>query len=126
MTEDEARAVATQAAKDIIAEVEGLPEYLRDALSWRLLTDKSPVLAVIGEALRDVEVSDRAVLLGQSLLIETFLGEVETKASALSDELEPWRTIRASLERIARAWRESHPGLRTKHEFDLQRAARGR
>ena len=125
MTEDEARAVATEAANDIMAQVEGLPEYLRDALSWRLLIDKSPVLAVIGEALRDVEVSDRATALGQSLLNETFLGEVETKVSALSDELEPWRTIRECLGRIARAWRASHPDLRTKHEFDLQRAARG-
>ena len=102
-----------------------MTEYLRDALCWRLLTDKSPVLAVIGETLRDAEVSDRVTALGQSLLNETFLGEVETKGSELSDELEPWRTIRASLEPIARAWRASHPGLRTKHEFDLQRAARG-
>jgi hypothetical protein len=125
VTENEARAVATEAAQDIIAAVEGLPEYLGDALSWRLLTHKSAVFAAIGEALRDAEVSDRAAALGQSLLIETFLGEVETKGSELSDELEPWRTIRASLEPIARAWRASHPGLRTKHEFDLQRAARG-
>jgi hypothetical protein len=123
VTEDEARAVATE--KHIIAAVEGLPEYLADALSWRLLTDKSPMFAVIGEALRDAEVSDRAAALGQSLLNETFFGEVETKGSELSDDLEPWRTIRASLERIAQAWRASHPGLRTKQEFDLQRAARG-
>ena len=52
MTKDEANTVASAAAQDILDAIEALPEYLSDALSWRLFNDESIALSFIGESLR--------------------------------------------------------------------------
>ena len=125
MTKDEANTVASAAAQDILDAIEALPEYLSDALSWRLFNDESIALSFIGESLRPAAAGpDRAPYLGQHLLGETFLGDVELLAATLSADQEPWCTIRASFERIALAWRASHPGIRTKAELDAMRSDR--
>ena len=64
------------------------------ALSWRLRNDKSIALSFIGESLRPAAAgADRAAHLGQCLLGETFLGDVEHQAATLSADQEPWSVI---------------------------------